>query len=110
NLEFRHMNVDDDGNRHFRYNQTHDGLPVIGGDLIVHVDIKGAVNAVNGSARGDIPSTLGAHGISQATAMSTIGQDLRFAGLTSTGVRPVYIQLADGSLHKAYEATMEGTR
>src|SRR5436190_12914751 len=42
-LALRKMNVDENGHRHFRYTQKRDGLDVIGADLVVHVDIKGAV-------------------------------------------------------------------
>ena len=63
------MNVDDNGDRHFRYTQSHNGLPVIGGDLIVHVDVKGAIYAVNGTARGDIAADLGASPVSQSAAI-----------------------------------------
>src|SRR5690606_3121900 len=55
-LALRRMNVDEEGNRHFRYTQTFNGLPVIGGDLVVHVSVKGAVYSINGTARGDIPA------------------------------------------------------
>jgi vibriolysin len=109
-LQLRRMNVDETGGRHFRYTQTFNGLPVVGGDLVVHVDVKGAVHAVNGTARGDIPTSLGANGISQSAAMSTITADARYRSATASGVRPVYIQTADGQMHKAFEATLEGTR
>ncbi|MEO8701641.1 MAG: M4 family metallopeptidase [Kofleriaceae bacterium] len=109
-LVLRRMNVDDTGGRHFRYTQVHKGLPVIGGDLVVHVDVKGAINAVNGSARGDISDSLGANPISQAAAMTTINSDARYGGMASSGVRSVYVQSADGQIHKAYEATVEGMR
>ena len=56
------MNVDEDGDRHFRYDQTFNGLPVVGGDLVVHVDVKGAITGINGTARGDISPALGASG------------------------------------------------
>jgi len=108
-LVVRRMNVDEDGGRHFRYDQVHDGLPVIGGELVVHVDIKGAINAVNGTARGDI-GDLGAHPISQASAMATIAQDARFGGLVTTAIRDVYIETDDGVMHRAYEAVVEGMR
>ncbi len=109
-LVLRKMNVDDEGARHFRYTQTRDGLPVIGGDLVVHVDIKGAVFAVNGSARGDISSELGRGALSQATANAKVTGDARFAGMAITGTRPVYIETDDGTFHKAYENIVEGTR
>ncbi|HSD90092.1 MAG TPA: hypothetical protein VLB44_21320, partial [Kofleriaceae bacterium] len=108
-LVLKKMNVDDSGDRHFRYSQMFNGLPVIGGDLVVHVDVKGAVYSVNGTARGDIPPSMGATMISEAQAKSAIAGDGRFAGLTTTASRLVYIE-ADGAMHKAYEATVEGMR
>ncbi|MBA2543772.1 MAG: M4 family metallopeptidase, partial [Deltaproteobacteria bacterium] len=108
-LVLRKMNVDEEGGRHFRYDQVHDGLPVIGGELVVHVDVKGAINAVNGTARGDLPA-LGSSAVSQATAMTTISQDSRFAGLAVASPRRVYIQTDDGVIHAAYEAIASGMR
>jgi vibriolysin len=109
-LVIRSMSTDELGARSFHYQQTYNGVPVIGGDLIVHVDVKGAISGVNGPARGDISPTLGSGGLSQSAAMSTINGDARFAGMTASGVRTVYIQTDDGKLHKAYEATVEGMR
>jgi vibriolysin len=104
------INVDDAGDRHFRYAQTYRGLPVIGGELVVHVDVKGAIFAVNGPARGDLPAELGAAAIGQATAASQIGHDARFAGLATTAIRLVYLETDDGVMHQAYEGVVEGTR
>ncbi|MBS1124431.1 MAG: empA, partial [Deltaproteobacteria bacterium] len=109
-LALRRMNVDEDGGRHFRYDQRFHGLPVIGSELVVHVDVKGAIFAVNGSARGDISPALGANAISQAQAMSIIAHDARFAQLATTSSRLLYIETADGAMHQAYEAVVEGSR
>ncbi len=109
-LLLRKMNVDENGHRHFRYTQTHNGLPVIGGDLVVHVDIKGAIYSVNGSARGDIDAAMGAAPISVSQAMAAINGDGRFSGLTVRDQRTVYLQTGDGALHKAYETTVAGMR
>lgn len=109
-LVLRKVNVDEDGGRHFRYQQVKDGLPVIGGDLVVHVDVKGSVHAVNGTARGDLPANLGASGLSESAAMATITADARFSRLAATSVRPVYLTTGNGVHHKAYEAVMEGQR
>jgi vibriolysin len=108
-LVLRKISTDDEGNRHFRYDQTYQGMPVIGGELIVHVDVKGAINAVNGSARGDL-ADLGANPISESAAMSTISHDIRFAGLTTASPRRVMIQTDDGVLHAAYETVASGVR
>ena len=109
-LVLRKMNVDDNGGRHFRYTQTFNGAPVIGGDLVVHVDVKGAIYSINGSARGDISGVLGGSPIPQSAAMTRISHDARFAGLATSAVRTVYIETADGEMHKAYEATVTGMR
>ncbi|HEU0030670.1 MAG TPA: M4 family metallopeptidase [Kofleriaceae bacterium] len=108
-LQLRRMTVDEEGGRHFRYTQQFNGLPVIGSDLVVHVDVKGAVVGVNGTARGDISPTLGANAMTQAAAMSRISADARFANMTTTSSRLVYIQTDEGTF-KAYEATVEGYR
>ncbi len=112
-LELRRINTDEMGARHYRYDQVFNGLPVIGGDLIVHVDIKGAIFGVNGTARGDIAPSLGAIAITEGAANLSIENDSRWAAVTGRTVRPlrtVYIQTAEGTLHKAYEHMVEGKR
>ncbi len=109
-LALRKMSIDDQGDRHFRYAQKHAGLDVIGADLIVHVDVKGAISAVNGTARGDIAPQLGANPIPEATARGAILADGRFAGLATGALRTVYIETDDGVMHKAYEAVVAGSR
>jgi vibriolysin len=51
-LAFRRMSVDEQGRQHLRFSQMKNGLPVIGGELVLHVDPEGVVYAANGSARG----------------------------------------------------------
>ena len=109
-LALRKMNVDEEGNRHFRYTQVFNGLPVIGSDLVVHVDVKGAIYSINGSARGDISTSLGSSAISEAAASSKISADARFAGMAQTATRTVYIATQEGTTHKAYETIVEGMR
>ncbi|HWU89857.1 MAG TPA: M4 family metallopeptidase, partial [Kofleriaceae bacterium] len=109
-LVLRKVNTDDDGGRHFRYAQKFNGVDVIGGDLVVHVDVKGAITAVNGTARGDIAQNLGAVAISESAANAAIAGDARYAGMSVTGSRTVYVQAQDGSLHKAFEQIVEGKR
>jgi vibriolysin len=107
-LKLRKMNVDAEGSRHFRYVQTKDGQEIVGGDLVVHVDVKGAVYGVNGSARGDV--SLGNGTISQSQAAARVNGDGRFAGLSITNTRSVLLQAADGAFYKTYETTVEGSR
>jgi vibriolysin len=107
-LVLRKLNIDEDGNRHFRYQQVFDGLPVIGGDLVIHVDIKGAIFGINGAARGDLPADTAA--ISGQTAVNTVAADSRFASFATASPRDVYIITAEGTRHRAYEVIVEGTR
>ena len=109
-LTLRKMNVDEEGNRHFRYVQMFNGLPVIGADFVVHVDVKGAVFAVNGTARGDISTSLGSTAISQVAATSNVAADARWAGLAQTATRLVYLETDEGNFYKAYETVVEGMR
>src|SRR5512139_1918753 len=109
-LALRKMNVDDEGHRHFRYVQTKDGAEIVGADLVVHVDVKGAVYGVNGSARGDIATDLGSSPISQTQANARVNGDNRFAGLSITNSRQVYFQSIDGEFYKTYETIVEGQR
>ena len=83
------MNVDEDGSRHFRYRQVFDGLDVIGGDLVVHVDVKGAIYGVNGAARGDLP--VEAPEISGSDAVTRVASDARFDGFATASPREVYL-------------------
>lgn len=109
-LALRKVNIDENGHRHFRYTQTFNGLPVVGADLVVHVDIKGAIYGVNGTARGDIAPELGQAPVSTSAAHARITGDSRFAGLSITAERTVYLETADGVMHKAYETTVAGSR
>ena len=109
-MKLHDMSIDDQGDRHFRYQQTFNGLPVIGGDMIVHVDVKGSIYAVNGTARGDISNSLGAGNLSIANAMTKIASDIRFMGMQTSNINTVYIETDDGVMHKAYETTVTGQR
>jgi len=110
NLVATHMSVDDEGNHFVRYAQKHNGLDVVGGDIVVQVSSKGAIQSVNGTARGDIAQELGANPISQSAAIGVATSDSRFVGMSAASPRLVYIQLADGSMHKAYETLVTGAR
>ncbi|GAA1275674.1 M4 family metallopeptidase [Kitasatospora nipponensis] len=46
--------VDANGNRHLRYDRTYAGLPVLGGDLIVHQDSNGLTKSVDRASSADL--------------------------------------------------------
>lgn len=110
NLVLAKLHTDDQGYRHFRYRQVQDGLDVIGGDLIVHVDIKGSIYLVNGTARGDLAVAQGKVGLGASGAITLVGKDARYAGMATSSARMVYLLNPDGQMYKAYETVAEGFR
>ena len=109
-LQLRKVNVDPNGNQHLRYNQTHRGLDVIGGDLVVHIDGKGKIFAINGTARGDIAATLGARNVGESAVHPAVAADARFAGMATSAPRKVFLLTPEGKFHMAYETVVTGTR
>ena len=112
-LVLRRVIVDEQGARHYRYDQRLGGLDVIGGDLAIHVDATGAIFGANGTARGEPARATRAAPISEAAARLAIAGDARWADLSAiaiAGSRRVYLQTAAGSLHEAYELIALGTR
>lgn len=109
-LRLRKITVDAHGYQHLRYDQTHQGLDVVGGDLVVHVDGKGMVYAVNGSARGDISAGLGLRAIGEGAVHAVVMADARFAGMATTPPRKVYYASPEGRVSMAYETVVSGSR
>lgn len=109
-LRLRKIGVDAQGNQHLRYEQTHRGLDVVGGDLIVHVDGKGRVFAVNGTARGDLPARLGLRDIGESAVHALVMADARYAGMATAAARKVYLVPAEGAAAMAYETVVTGLR
>ncbi|HUQ05497.1 MAG TPA: M4 family metallopeptidase [Kofleriaceae bacterium] len=110
NLAFQRARTDESGGRHFRYRQTFNGMEIVGADLIVHLDEKGAISGINGTARGDVPDNLGHSPIGMTAAAGKIGADARWTGMTQSATRTVYLQTEDGARYQAYETVVEGMR
>jgi Zn-dependent metalloprotease len=114
--------VDANGTRHTRYERTLGGLPVIGGDLVVHQTAKGAVTSVDRAVQGSIapasltPKLSAAQAAAKATGavQATIGaSDTEGAALTSvTAPRgaELVVWAASGAPRLAYRSTVEGVR
>lgn len=108
-LRLRRINVDANGTAHLRYDQVHQGLDVIGGELVVHVDGKGRIFAVNGTARGDIAAAP-QRDIGESAVHPIVVAQARHAGMATTAPRKVYLMAADGSVRLAYETVVSGAR
>lgn len=85
---------------HARYQQMKNGLPVVGGDLILHLDDAGALYAVSGGARDGVELTATPK-IADAFAESIAAEQLGNA--SAERARLVYFQPADGAMVLAWE-------
>ncbi|WP_354645060.1 M4 family metallopeptidase [Kitasatospora camelliae] len=115
--------VDADGSRHLRFERTFAGLPVLGGDLVVHQDAKGGVKSVDRAVEGTLaPATLTpklsadqaaakATGTVQATVGTARDEDEpALAAVQGTGAPQLVVWAASGSPRLAYRTVVEGVR
>ncbi|WP_329312313.1 M4 family metallopeptidase [Streptomyces sp. NBC_01278] len=104
---------DADGTVHTRYDRTYAGLPVLGGDLVVHRGADGAVKAVTKAIQTSIkvasltpkqtPTAAKSAAVQAAEAAQTTG--------AATGDAPrKVIWAADGKPVLAYETVVTGTQ
>ena len=108
-LVLRRIHRDGRGGTHFRFRRVADGLDVIGGDLVVHVDIKGSVAGVNGAGGGDFGRLPPAR-LTRAEAIARVSTDPRFAGMKIAGARSVFLVTPEGTRHRALEILVVGMR
>ncbi|MFY0577329.1 hypothetical protein ACN28S_26100 [Cystobacter fuscus] len=100
---------DEQGHTHTRYGQTKNGLPVVGGELILHQDTNGLIYAANGSARDGerAPSRplIASDAAVLAALNTTPGRHLETEGEP----RLVYVRSSqDDKLKLAYEVVVTG--
>ena len=110
-LVVRDVSQDADGTVHTRYERTYDGLPVLGGDLVVHETAAGKTQSVTKATKSTIkvasltPAVTSAKAEKQAlTAADAAGSD---ATKASQAPRKV-IWAGDGTPVLAYETVVGG--
>ncbi|MFJ2827306.1 M4 family metallopeptidase [Streptomyces sp. NPDC087263] len=110
-LVVRDVSQDADGTVHTRYERTYDGLPVLGGDLVVHESASGKTEGVTKATKATIkvasltPAVTSSKAETQAlTAAKAAGSDKTEA---SQAPRKV-IWAADGTPVLAYETVVGG--
>ncbi|WP_431678256.1 M4 family metallopeptidase [Kitasatospora sp. KL5] len=99
--------VDADGSRHLRYERTYAGLPVLGGDLVVHQNAAGATKSVDKASQAALTGIattpkLAAPKAQAAALAAESGSAL------DTAPRLV-VWAADGSPRLAWETVVSGT-
>ncbi|WP_425841533.1 M4 family metallopeptidase [Streptomyces fractus] len=112
-LVARDVVKDADGTTHTRYERTFDGLPVLGGDLVVHTakggDLKGTTKARKGSIA--VASTDAETGTAAAkkSAKSAAGDSVKGASAGSAR-KVVWAADAGKAPTLAYETVVRGTQ
>ncbi|MEU6868599.1 M4 family metallopeptidase [Streptomyces sp. NPDC046876] len=115
--------TDANGNRHVRYERTYNGFPVLGGDLVVHRDSRGAVKSVDKAVKTAIaPASLtpklsaeqaAAKAADAVKATMGLTGDTDEPALTSvdrTDAARLVVWAASGTPRLAYETRVEGMR
>ena len=103
----RSVNVDADGTEHVRFDRTYRGMPVIGGDFVLHSrngQVKGANLTLNSASRPGLSGRISA-------AEATIVAGAEF-GTDFTGVQEArkVVFARNTSPRLAYEVVFTGTR
>ncbi|GAA2132202.1 M4 family metallopeptidase [Kitasatospora kazusensis] len=115
--------VDADGTRHLRFERTFGGLPVLGGDLVVHESASGALKSVDEAVTRQLtlPSLTPKLSAAQASAQATgtvradigVSKDADEAALQEVGSASpaaLVVWADSGAPRLAYRTTVEGLR
>ncbi|MFH0900123.1 MAG: M4 family metallopeptidase [Pseudomonadota bacterium] len=108
-LRLAKLDVDDLGLLHARYNQTKDGLPVVNGELLVHVDSSGTVYSAGGLLSDQDVSAQPT--LSEDAALRAAELDAQTPTSRFSAPRLVFVLLARDSgrsLHLAWETREHG--
>ncbi|MCY1081976.1 M4 family metallopeptidase [Archangium lansingense] len=108
-LVVKRISVDEQGHSHIRYAQTKNGLEVVGGELVVHVDQDGSIYAANGSARDGEAAPALARVSDEAARAAALENTLGRRLATEGEARLVYIRSEkDSRLKLAYHVVVTG--
>ncbi|MFD8483667.1 M4 family metallopeptidase [Kitasatospora sp. NPDC059673] len=115
--------LDANGDRHLRYERTFAGLPVVGGDLVVHQRANGSISSVDRDFAGQLslPSLLPKLSADQAAAgatdavRATLGvaadrQGAALAQVGATGAAQLVVWAVGDTQRLAYRTVVEGVR
>ncbi|MEU2631710.1 M4 family metallopeptidase [Kitasatospora sp. NPDC007106] len=99
--------IDPDGTQHVRFDRTYQGLPVIGGDLVVHQDARGRLKDST-RAKGHSPAVRST--VPSVPAQATAAKALAAApGISSATSQPrLVVWAADGTARLAWQTTVSG--
>ncbi|PTL81537.1 M4 family metallopeptidase [Vitiosangium sp. GDMCC 1.1324] len=110
-LVLKRSSVDAQGNRHARFQQTLNGLRVVGGELIVHADGAGNIYAVNGSARTGEQVSSSAKVAPEAALKAAVAHSTARGASAQGDAKLVYLRAEHSQeLSLSYEVRVKGER
>ncbi|GAA2748402.1 M4 family metallopeptidase [Kitasatospora cinereorecta] len=106
-LQVKDVIIDRDGTQHVRFDRTYQGLPVIGGDLVVHQDSHGKLKD-SSRAKGHNPSVKTT--VPAVPAQTTAAKALAAAPdvNSATSEPQLVVWAADGGARLAWQTTVSG--
>ncbi|MFJ3789043.1 M4 family metallopeptidase [Kitasatospora sp. NPDC090091] len=115
--------LDSNGDRHLRYERTLGGLPVLGGDLVVHQKANGTITSVDRAYEGRLAlaSLTPALSADKASAQAlgavreTVGiaadeDEAAISRVDGAGAAQLVVWAADGNPRLAYQTVVHGQR
>ncbi|MCE9668087.1 M4 family metallopeptidase [Myxococcus stipitatus] len=109
-LEVTRVTSDELGFRHVYYSQTKNRLPVVGGELAVHVNAEGVIYAAHGTARDGVQLPV-APLVPAEGAERAVRDDSQDISSVEVGpARLVYLHALDGRMVLTWEQAVMGLR
>ncbi len=110
-LQARDVVLDQDGSAHVRFDRTYRGLPVLGGDLVVHQGAAGAYRGADRASTATIKLASMAPTVSSAAAAASAAGVLRSEGAEGVSADGATLKVdATGDPRLVWEAVATGTR
>lgn len=106
-LAARDAVVDRDGDEHVRFDRTYAGLPVLGGDLVVHSSRDGALRGVSQTLDADLDGLSTKPAVAAGAARRTA--EARFDGDRDVTRDDLVVYARDGAPQLAYDVVVTGT-
>ncbi|MFJ2775185.1 M4 family metallopeptidase [Kitasatospora sp. NPDC087315] len=104
----RDVVADADGGRHVRYDRTFAGLPVLGGDLVVHLAPGGAFTGADRAAAGDLAVPTTTPAVPAATARAQAVRALGPATRNADATAELVVDALHGTPRLAWQTTAAG--
>ncbi|WP_312018577.1 M4 family metallopeptidase [Streptomyces sp. I05A-00742] len=98
--------VDPEGKRHVRFERAHRGVPVVGGDLVVHLDAKGGYAGVTRAARHQVAVASVKPELTERQAAARAAESAK----GTAGRTELVVDATGGRSVLAYRVTVTGSR